>query len=349
MPTALTIYAVFAVGISTLFARKLYSPLQKLEIELNAFMEDKLTRRSLTDMKCDILEFRLFADLLLNALKTAQEKRAVECELVEMSKQAAHDIRSPLMALRIALEGMPKVSMEQQKYIDAIVSNINEIAQGMMDKYRAFKLKVAQGAATLTEEGKQYMLSMGVDTEKIRTSANVSDENDEKYIIAEKKKEPVSLLPVAPILEIVFKQKSGELRCHKPKINLTLLIPSDIKVDKLCAKYNPSKLQRILSNLINNSVDAITKTQREEGAIDVVLEQQGNYLAIVIGDNGCGMSPELVTEICRGEYTESENGGHGLGVFSAIQIIESWNGACEIFSMPEQGTRFTICLPFQVI
>lgn len=97
---------------------------------------------------------------------------------------------------------------------------------------------------------------------------------------------------------------------------------------------------RVLSNLINNAVEAM----EEKGVVDVCLQSlpSQDAVRIHIKDTGCGMSEELLTEVMKGGVSVGKQDGHGMGLASSKAKVESWGGTFEIVSVPDQGTTVTI-------
>ena len=107
------------------------------------------------------------------------------------------------------------------------------------------------------------------------------------------------------------------------------------------AMLKPSDFGRVMSNLINNSVEAI----KYNGVITVTLSKMNKNCVIEIKDNGKGISPEVLKKI--GEHGQSfgKAGGSGLGLYHAKTIIENWGGRLEIESVVGKGTCVVISLP----
>jgi signal transduction histidine kinase len=115
--------------------------------------------------------------------------------------------------------------------------------------------------------------------------------------------------------------------------------------------FPPKALLQIGGNLINNAL----KFTPEGGRVSVRIEVEkkgdelSQYLAIVVADNGVGMSEERIDEIMRGR-AESEVGtegerGYGLGLPLVRQLVENEKGTVHLQSKEGEGCRFTVRLP----
>ncbi len=107
------------------------------------------------------------------------------------------------------------------------------------------------------------------------------------------------------------------------------------------AWVQPRALQNILSNLINNSVEAMP----EGGNIFLEISSSSAGGRIRIGDTGRGIPPEMLSKLGSTPLSagkENSTSGLGIGLFSAKQTIESWNGKLIIESQINQGTTVTL-------
>jgi signal transduction histidine kinase len=68
--------------------------------------------------------------------------------------------------------------------------------------------------------------------------------------------------------------------------------------------------------------------------------------AIIISDNGPGMTPEVVAKVREPMFT-TKNFGTGLGIPAVEQIMAQHGGHLDIASTPGVGSRFTMLLPLK--
>lgn len=114
------------------------------------------------------------------------------------------------------------------------------------------------------------------------------------------------------------------------------------------AKISASIFNRILSNLLDNSIEALA--DNIEICFSILEVEQKNQLLIQIKDNGCGILPKTLSEILNGESVSSKATGHGLGLSHAIKTIKNeWNGQFNIKSSMNVGTTVEIRLPKALI
>jgi signal transduction histidine kinase/ActR/RegA family two-component response regulator len=122
-------------------------------------------------------------------------------------------------------------------------------------------------------------------------------------------------------------------------------------------KIDPAQIDQLLANLCVNARDAIAG----EGKItietaSVVFDESycaehhrylpGEYVLLAVSDDGCGMDQGELNHIFEPFFTTKEQGkGTGLGLASALGMVEQNNGFINVYSEPGQGTTFKIYLP----
>ena len=109
----------------------------------------------------------------------------------------------------------------------------------------------------------------------------------------------------------------------------------------LFSTVNPAKFKRVLSNLINNAVEAT----ESNGKVDVVVSSRESWCVIQVRDNGKGIPPEILRKLGERGASYGKADGSGLGIFHAHEIINSEGGNLTITSVVNQGTTVTIELP----
>lgn len=122
-------------------------------------------------------------------------------------------------------------------------------------------------------------------------------------------------------------------------------------------KMDPSQLNQVLTNLCVNARDAI------DGVGQVIIsthnttfgpdsspvqrgEKPGDYVSILVGDNGCGMDEETLSRVFEPFFTTKKLGhGTGLGLATVYGIVKQNAGFVEVESSPQQGSLFKVHLP----
>jgi CheY-like chemotaxis protein len=116
-------------------------------------------------------------------------------------------------------------------------------------------------------------------------------------------------------------------------------------------------LDQVVINLCANARDAVAgvgkvtietrnATTDQDPACRNEGKAPGHYVALVICDNGSGMSPETKAHLFEPFFTtKALNKGTGLGLATVYGIVQQNHGFIDVRSEPGDGTTFTIYLP----
>jgi two-component system NtrC family sensor kinase len=105
----------------------------------------------------------------------------------------------------------------------------------------------------------------------------------------------------------------------------------------------PSQLQQVIFNLVNNACQAMTTSG---GALTIKTWSEGRYSCFSVTDTGPGIPEDIQNRIFEPFFTTKEVGmGTGLGLSVSRSIIEKFGGELTLSSAMGQGTTFTVSLP----
>ena len=106
------------------------------------------------------------------------------------------------------------------------------------------------------------------------------------------------------------------------------------------------QIQQVLTNLILNSLAALSGKGGAEGRIEISTWFDRHYVYINFEDNGSGISPQNLTKVFDPFFTTKGSGkGTGLGLSLCDRIISDHKGIITVRSEPGLGTAFLIKLP----
>jgi two-component system, NtrC family, sensor kinase len=106
----------------------------------------------------------------------------------------------------------------------------------------------------------------------------------------------------------------------------------------------PSQINQVMLNLLTNAAHAIDGF----GRIQITTQVAGDYVHVIVHDNGRGISEENQKKIFDPFFTTKPVGeGTGLGLSIAYKIVRDHQGAIRLVSKPGVGTKFCVSLPLQ--
>jgi len=116
------------------------------------------------------------------------------------------------------------------------------------------------------------------------------------------------------------------------------------EVDQLPqVRVDTNKIVWVLSNLVSNALRYVD----EGGRIRIGAELMGNYIHIMVEDDGVGIPPEYQSQIFQKfvRVNKQESGRTGLGLAICREIVRAHGGTIWVESDPGKGSVFTFTVP----
>jgi signal transduction histidine kinase len=110
---------------------------------------------------------------------------------------------------------------------------------------------------------------------------------------------------------------------------------------------DPEGLHRALLNIVSNALDAVEDRKNPHIAIGTALEGDGNWVRILILDNGVGIPAAKLGEIFRPFASTKGARGTGLGLAVSRKILREHGGDILAQSQPGKGTKFILRMPLR--
>lgn len=106
---------------------------------------------------------------------------------------------------------------------------------------------------------------------------------------------------------------------------------------------NPQEIKQVVLNLLVNALDSV----ESGGNVTVSVSQADQEVLLVVADDGCGMTPDVLEHLFEPFFTRRRGGqGTGLGLSISYRIVSNHAGTIEAYSDgPGRGSRFTVRLP----
>ena len=157
---------------------------------------------------------------------------------------------------------------------------------------------------------------------------------------------------IAPIVKETIKL----LRATLPS---TIAVRERMRARTTLVVANPAKVQRVVLNLCTNAAQALggrTGGYLEIEVRDVEVTRDspapvgtllpGEYVELVVRDNGIGMEAEVMERCFEPFFTTNTVGeGSGMGLAVVHGIVQGYKGAAVAASRPGEGATFRVLLP----
>jgi len=121
---------------------------------------------------------------------------------------------------------------------------------------------------------------------------------------------------------------------------VTLSVPDDlppILMDSI-------QMKRVLVNVIDNALEALTEEQTQELKISCELARDDTMARLTISDSGRGIAAEDRERLFMPYFSTRKN-GTGLGLAISSRIVADHGGYIGVEPNVPRGTRFVIELP----
>lgn len=151
-------------------------------------------------------------------------------------------------------------------------------------------------------------------------------------------------LPQArPVLASINKTVEEALvvfRSSHPQVALNFA--ADARVPEF--KFDPDQIKRILVNLVDNAVSAVSTEAAPKVEVATVYDNDLKILRLTVSDNGTGIPPQLRSRVFE-PYFSTKEGGTGLGLAIVKRIVEDHSGFIRALANEPKGTKMLIELP----
>lgn len=293
----LSIFGIFLINFSILFW-----PLKnKIETNTNYLIKIISGNNNLEEQYLSFLnieEYKSIASTFIkdrDVITKLNKDKYYFLAIKKIAEQVAHDIRSPLTAITVALSDVASIPEQQRIILKNSFRRIQDIAHNLLYKY------------------------------------SENNDRDSDYFNEVKTIEPIYF-----VLENIVSEKKYEYRLKE----FNIVLEGNIASYFCFSKIYLSVFKRILSNLINNSLEAVSSN----GSLSIYVSCDDEIIEIILKDNGCGISPDILPKITQEGFSFGKKNGGGFGLFHAKQQLKKINATLDIQSTVNIGTTVIIKL-----
>ena len=227
----------------------------------------------------------------------------------------AHNLKTPIMSISGAAEGLTDLVKEYDSSIDdpeVTHQDHHDIAKDMTDWIEKIKTYTAYMSDIITVVKGQ--------------AVNLSSDNNIYFKVDELLKD----------INILMKH---ELKSALVSLDIHNYVSSEVQING-----DVNALVQVVNNMISNAIQSYNGKQNQ--VIDLTLKTEDSNLLIEVQDYGCGMTKEVKDKLFKEMITTKGKNGTGLGLFMSYSTIKAhFNGDIQFESELNKGTKFTIIIP----
>ena len=280
------------------------SPLYNKKVFIGSLILFKDVTQHMTDMK-----------RLKDSQETLMEAERL-ASLGQLIGGIAHNLKTPIMSIAGATEGISDLIKEYDSSIDDSQVNSqdhHEIAHDMM---------------VWTEKIKEYSEYMSDVISAVKGQAVVMSETDNINFDVEELVKRINIL------------MRHELKNAIVYLNVSLQVPANTSLHG-----DINSLIQVINNMISNSIFAYNGKPNQ--TIDLIIHKDDdNHLIISIKDYGPGLPAKVQDKLFTEMITTKGKNGTGLGLYMSYSTIKAHFGGDITFeTKKDKGTTFNILLP----
>jgi signal transduction histidine kinase len=257
-----------------------------------------------------------------------------------------NEIASSLISTKIENEKITELLKEKERLIYGLLKANKTSATGALSASIAHELNQPLGASNLNIQFLKMKLEKGVLNPELGKEILDSLEQDNKraativkslrsiFTEGESNAQVVQLGDlISRVLDIVKPELKGK------NIQIQLRVDDDLVI-----MVNPSEIEQVILNLLNNAIQALANSGTLQRRIAIEAIKTGKSVQLSISDNGTGVALEFKPHLFELLSTTKQT-GMGLGLWLCKHIVTRYGGSIYYEDAVGSGAKFVIKLP----
>ncbi len=257
---------------------------------------------------------KTYVDQLHNSQETLMESERL-ASLGQLIGGIAHNLKTPIMSISGALEGLNGLIKEYNESID----DPDVTSQDHHD--------IAKDMSEWISKIKDYTEYMSDIITAVKGQAVTLSEADSVHFTLDELVKRVNIL------------MKHELKNALIYLNISMRTDEHTSING-----DINSLVQVINNMISNSIQAYNGEKNKN--IELILETKDHNVLIHVKDYASGMSKKVKDKLFKEMITTKGKNGTGLGLYMSYSTIKAhFNGDITFESEEGKGTIFTIILP----
>jgi PAS domain S-box-containing protein len=273
--------------------------------------------------------------------RTAQLQAAnseLEREVVE--RKRAEEERSRLLVLEQEARGQAEDAVRAREVLLSVVSHdMRNLLMVIKNSTRLLQRVLGEGEEPVTSS------LYRIDVAYSRLNNLISELLDFGRLQAH---QPLELYRQRVDLVELVRQVAALYDVHAGRHELVV----KTETPTLHGLFDSSRISRVLDNLISNAIKYSPSGGRVEITVGSEEREDGTWACLSVRDEGIGIPEEDLPHVFgwfrRAGNTSERISGAGIGLASALQVIEQHGGAISVTSEVNHGSTFTVRFPLGI-
>lgn len=215
----------------------------------------------------------------------------------------------------------------------SIAHELNQPLGASIINIQFLKMKLEKGII-IPEECKEILASLEADNHRaativksLRSIFTEGESNTQKVQLGDL---------ISSVLDIVTPD------LHNKNIQTQLHVDDDLVI-----MINPSEIEQVILNLINNAAQSLASSETLPRRIVIEAHKAGTLVQLNVSDNGSGVSPEFRPYLFELLNTTKQT-GMGLGLWLCKHIVTRYSGSIHYEDAVGGGAKLRVELPLAV-
>ncbi|WP_224245799.1 hybrid sensor histidine kinase/response regulator [Hyalangium gracile] len=321
-----------------------------------------------------------------NALRAASEAAGAPAAAAEAKGGVDQAVRvsvKTLESLGLQVEHLIAGRALQARRTDALRDLLDNTHDTIVHLERsASQLSLTGGGEALEPLRAGVVNLRGMQKRLVELLKDSTREGEQLNLVAQVVRDDLRDLRMVPALQVLepLRRTVREVSARLSKQVDLFVVGGDVRLDRRILDALKDPLLHLVRNAIDHGIESPQDRRQagksEKGRLWVRVESRGTRVAVIVEDDGGGLSPDRVraTAVKRGLLTAdaaakltdaqaarlifqpgfstrdqvTETSGRGVGLDVVLATAQRLQGAVDVTYTPGQGTRFVVDLPLSL-
>ncbi len=276
-----------------------------------------------------------------------------EVDLTSLTEAGAGDalvsvkFKEDHLSLAIAIAHQAALAIEDTRYREAMLQAERLAAVGQTVAALSHHIKnILQGLRAGSDVLKMGLAEEPLDATLIRQGWRTIEKNQGKIydlvmdmLSYSKERAPsIEETDINAIVDDVLELVQGKVKVREVRLETEL---HDLPI----CQVDPEGIHRAVLNIVGNALDALEERRNPQLLVGTNVEEGGDYVRIIVVDNGPGITQDQVEEIFKPFASTKGARGTGLGLAVSRKILREHGGDILVQSQVSRGSRFILRIP----